>query len=103
LQSEVVDVAYPPLFQSGGKYDLKLSTTSDDSTLHYGVIVVAAGARYASYCANIGRTYFVDPSKQQEEEYAALLAAQNAAIAALIPGAPMSAAYKAAVKALEVR
>lgn len=42
----MVDVAYPPLFQSGGDYDLKLSASSNDKTMHYGVIVCAAGARW---------------------------------------------------------
>jgi nucleosome binding factor SPN SPT16 subunit len=58
--------------------------------------------RYSSYCANIARTLFVDPSKQQEQEYSAVLAAQTAAIGALVEGAPMSAAYTAAVAALQV-
>jgi len=40
-----VDVAYPPLFQSGGDYDLKLSAGSNDKPMHYGVIVCQAGAR----------------------------------------------------------
>jgi nucleosome binding factor SPN SPT16 subunit len=101
LKAEVVDVAYPPLFQSGGEYDLRLSAASSDRALHPGVIVVAAGARYASYCANVGRTLFVDPSERQVAEYAALHAAQAAAIAALVEGAPMSAAHAAAVAALE--
>ena len=43
----------------------------------------------------------MDPSKQQEAEYAALLAAQAAAIASLVEGAPMSAAYDAVVKTLQ--
>ena len=58
--------------------------------------------RYASYCANIARTLFVDPNKQQEVEYAAVHAAHTAAIAALVEGAPMSAAYAAAVSTLKV-
>lgn len=45
LQADVVDVAYPPIFQSGGNYDLKLSATSDDKPMHYGVVVCASGAR----------------------------------------------------------
>lgn len=40
-----------------------------------------AGTRYSSYCANICRTFLVDPTKRQEEEYAALLAAQVGAAA----------------------
>lgn len=58
--------------------------------------------RYSSYCANVARTYFVDPNARQEAEYAALFAAQQAAIAALVEGAPMSAAYEAVVKTLQV-
>ena len=54
------------------------------------------------YCANIARTFLVDPVKQQEEEYKALLQAQDKAINALVEGAPMSAAMEAVVKALQV-
>jgi Xaa-Pro aminopeptidase len=50
----------------------------------------------------VARTYFVDPSKQQEAEYAALQEAQAAAVAALVEGAPMSAAYEAVVATLKV-
>jgi nucleosome binding factor SPN SPT16 subunit len=50
----------------------------------------------------VARTYFVDPSKQQEEQYAAIVEAQAAAIAALVEGAPMSAAYEAVVGVLKV-
>lgn len=55
------------------------------------------------YCANIARTYLVDPTEQQEKEYTALLEAQQAAIAALVDGAPMSAPYTAAAQSLQVR
>jgi nucleosome binding factor SPN SPT16 subunit len=61
------------------------------------------GARYSMYCANIARTYLVDPSAEQEAQYKALLAAQEAAIAALVVGAPMGAAHTAALKALQVQ
>lgn len=60
------------------------------------------GARYSMYCANVARTYLVDPSAQQEAQYKALLAAQEAAIVALVVGAPMGAAHTAALKALQV-
>jgi hypothetical protein len=84
----------------GGRYDLKLSASSDDAPLHPGVIVVSLGARYASYCANVGRTYLINPSKVMEAQYGALLAAHDAAVAALVDGAPCSAPYDAAVAAL---
>lgn len=62
-----------------------------------------AGAKYSQYCGIVARTYLIDPNKQQEQEYAALVAATEAAVKALKPGAPCSDAYAAAVKALEVR
>jgi nucleosome binding factor SPN SPT16 subunit len=36
LKPENVDIAYPPLFQSGGKFDLRLNATTDDQPLHGG-------------------------------------------------------------------
>ncbi len=61
-----------------------------------------AGTRYNLFCANLARSYLVDPSKTQQDEYTAVLAAAEAATKALVPGAPCSDAYSAAVKALEV-
>lgn len=56
LRAENCDIAYPPVFQSGGRFDLKLSAASDDGELSQeGVVLVALGTRYASYCANIAR------------------------------------------------
>lgn len=101
LKPELVDVAYPPLFQSGGEYEIKFSKVSNDKNMHYGVIICHVGARYASYCANIGRTYFIDPTEEQKAVYAAVHDAQAAAIAALVEGAKISAAYDAAVKTLQ--
>ena len=102
LNPQNLDIAYAPIVQSGGQYDLKVSAASDERRLEYDVILCSLGARYSLYCANIGRTFLVDPVKQQEEEYKALLQAQDAAINALVEGAPMSAAVTATIKALQV-
>ena len=51
----------------------------------------------------MARTYVIDPSKGQEAQYRALLDAQAAAIAALVDGAPLSAAHAAATAALQAR
>lgn len=72
------------------------------SVTHDQSCALGVGARYNLFCANLARTYLVDPSKTQQEEYAALLAAAEAATKALVPGAPCSDAFAAAVKALEV-
>lgn len=44
----------------------------------------------------------MNPNKEMEEQYAAVSAAHAAAIAALVEGAPMSAAYAAATQVLKV-
>lgn len=44
-QADFVDVAYRPIIQSGGEYDYKLSGTSNDKAMHYGVILCQVGAR----------------------------------------------------------
>ena len=48
-----------------------MSVASDDSNLHDGVIVVSIGTRYSSYCANISRTYVINPTKKQVSSSAA--------------------------------
>jgi nucleosome binding factor SPN SPT16 subunit len=102
LKPEAVDLAYSPLFQSGGDYDIKYWVNiSNDDRIHYDVIMCCLGTRYSSYCANVGRTLLVNPNKKQEEEYAAIFAAQAAAINALTEGAKMSAAFEGAVAALK--
>jgi len=58
-----VDICYSPILQSGGKYALKFSTVSNDDRLHFGTIICAVGVRYRSYCANVSRTMFVEPSQ----------------------------------------
>lgn len=38
---------------------------SDDAPLHDGVIVVSVGTRYSFYCANLSRTFLINPTKKQ--------------------------------------
>jgi nucleosome binding factor SPN SPT16 subunit len=45
VQADFVDVAYRPIIQSGGEYDYKLSGSSNDKPMHYGVILCQSGAR----------------------------------------------------------
>ncbi|KAE8385154.1 FACT complex subunit spt16 [Aspergillus alliaceus] len=68
-----IDWAYGPVIQSGGKYDLRLTATSDNSNLQAGIIIAGFGIRYKTYSSIIARTYLVDPSKSQETNYAFLL------------------------------
>lgn len=79
----------------------RLNAQSTEEELQYDAVLISLGARYQMYCSNISRTFLVDPNKQQEAQYKAILEAQDAAIAALKPGRPMSDAYEAAVKTLQ--
>lgn len=106
LKAEFCDPCYPPIIQSADaktsrKFDLKPSAESTDETLKFGCIVFSVGARYNFYCSNASRTLLVQPSKQQEKVYGVVLKAQEKAIAALVPGAPLKSAYLAAKSVLE--
>lgn len=42
------------------------SVLSDEKPLHFGAIVCLLGARYKSYCSNIGRTLLVNPTDKMQ-------------------------------------
>ncbi|GLT60139.1 hypothetical protein SLA2020_329200 [Shorea laevis] len=104
LKAENVDICYPPIFQSGGQFDLKPSAQSNDDLLYYdsaSVIICAVGARYNSYCSNIARTLMINANSLQSEAYKVLHKAHEAALGALKPGDKISAAYQAALSVVE--
>lgn len=104
LKAENVDICYPPIFQSGGEFDLRPSAASNDELLYYdsaSVIICAVGSRYKSYCCNIARTFLIDANPLQSKAYEVLLRAHDAAISALKPGNKVSAAYQAALSVVE--
>ncbi len=61
------EFCYSPIIQSRsstGGYDLKpTAESSPDDMFHKGVFLVSLGMRYKGYCANLGRTFIVDPDK----------------------------------------
>ncbi|KAL5580412.1 hypothetical protein UlMin_012854 [Ulmus minor] len=104
LKAENVDICYPPIFQSGGEFDLRPSAASNDELLYYdsaSVIICAVGSRYKSYCSNVARTYLIDANPLQSKAYEVLLRAHDAAISELKPGNKVSAAYQAAFSIVE--
>ena len=42
---------------------MRFSTVSNDEKLHFGTIICCLGVRYKSYCSNIVRTMFVEPTQ----------------------------------------
>lgn len=104
LKAENVDICYPPILQSGGKFDLRPSASCNDDNLYYeseSVILCALGARYGSYCSNIARTFLIDANVKQSKAYEVLLKAHNSVINTLKSGNMLSSAYRAAVKVVE--
>ncbi|CAL9087719.1 unnamed protein product [Musa textilis] len=104
LKAENVDICYPPIFQSGGQFDLRPSASSNDEDLYYdstSVIICAIGSRYNSYCSNVARTFLIDAAAIQSKAYEVLLKAHDAAIGALKPGNTVGAAYQAALAVLQ--
>uniref|UniRef100_A0ACD5VI28 Uncharacterized protein n=1 Tax=Avena sativa TaxID=4498 RepID=A0ACD5VI28_AVESA len=100
LKAENVDICYPPIFQSGGKYDLRPAAFNNDDELYYdsgSVIICALGAKYSGYCSNVARTFLVDCTAEKCNAYKVLRQAHDAAIAALTPGSKVSSSYQAAV------
>ena len=45
MNANKVDIAYPPILQSGGVYDLRISAQSDERVLQYDVVLASLGAR----------------------------------------------------------
>lgn len=84
---------YTPIIQSGGKYDVRPSALSDDSRLTPGVILCSLGLRYKSYCSNIARTYLIDPSKEQEQNYSFLLSLQKKVLESIKEGVKCKDVY----------
>ncbi|KAH7919903.1 FACT complex subunit SPT16 [Leucogyrophana mollusca] len=74
------ELCYPPIIQSrstSSGYDLRSTAeSSSDPIAHKGVFLIAVGMRYKGYCANLGRSIIVDPSKEQEAIYNLLLSLQ---------------------------
>eukprot|EP00892_Ulva_mutabilis_P009240 jgi/Ulvmu1/6689/UM030_0020.1 len=101
LKKDLCEYAYLPVVASGGSFELRVGANTDDARLHDGVVMLHIGGKYTNECANICRTLFFHPTPQMEKIYNAVVAAQKAAIAALSPAQPLSAAHAAAVAALE--
>ncbi|CAG5122579.1 unnamed protein product, partial [Candidula unifasciata] len=95
VDSSQLDVCYPAIIQSGGKYSLKFSTTSDENNLQFDTIVCAMGVRYKSYCSNIVRTLMVNPAESVQKLYEFLVQVEEEVIAKLQHGVKLSEVFDA--------
>lgn len=103
FSSDQLDWAYGPTIQSGGKYDLKLTATSDSSNLRAGTIVAGFGLRYKSYCSIVARSYLVDPNSSQESTYKLLLSIHETIIREAQEGAVAKDLYNKALGIIKTK
>ena len=94
--------SYPPIVASGANACI-LHYTEHDRRLAAGeLVLVDAGAEVQGYAADVTRCFPVDGrfASAQRAAYEVVLAAQKAALAAVLPGAPFRAVHHAALAAL---
>ena len=94
--------SFPPIV-AGGASACVLHYVNNDKILAEGTLVlVDAGCEFAGYAADITRTYPVSGhfSAAQRDVYEVVLAAQQAAVAAIAPGVPFIAYHEAALRVL---
>lgn len=97
VDTSQLDMCYPAIIQSGGKYSLKFSTVSDDENIKFDTIICALGARYKSYCSNIVRTLLVDPPESLQKDYEFLLTLEDEILNKLKHGTKVNSVYDAVV------
>ncbi|KAF7322686.1 FACT complex subunit SPT16 [Mycena chlorophos] len=101
----LVEFCYPPIIisrSSSSGYDLRFTAEStEDSISHKGVFLIAFGLRYKSYCTNVGRTFMVDPTPEQEAQYTLLLSVQEELLRKIKDGISASAAYEVALSVVK--
>lgn len=94
--------AFPPLVQSGGKYDLNLAGAAQEAgRLSYDVVLLSVGGSYSSYGAGIARTFMFDATDSQIKLYNAVQDASFKLIDSLKPGVKVSDAVKATAERLK--
>ncbi|CAH0004873.1 unnamed protein product [Clonostachys byssicola] len=103
LDPTQLDWILGPAVQSGGKFDLRFATDSNNDNLHPGIIIAAMGLRYKSYCSNIARTYLVDPNKSQESNYKLLCMIHNSIIKDIRDGMTAKEVYNKAIGIIKAK
>ncbi len=98
-----VDIAFPPIVQSGGKYNLSPGAQSTNDKMKYDVMIVAVGLRFRKYCANVARTMFIEPTPEHTKAYNILLEVINAAVATMKPGNKVKAVHESVENLLRTK
>ena len=94
------DLAYAPIVQSGGTYNLKPNAESDDEILKYDTVMLSVGAKYMEYNTNVVRTLLIDASEEEKAAYQHVYEAEKFLIKALRPTASLKEAFESTYKFL---
>jgi Xaa-Pro aminopeptidase len=94
--------AFPSIVASGPNATTLHYVRNDRRTRDGDLVLIDAGAELGMYCSDISRTFPVSGrfSAEQRAIYDVVLAAEEAAIAAVRPGAAVSAPHDAALRVL---
>ena len=93
VNKDSVESCYTPIIQSGGKYDIKVSAQSNNDNMSFDIIICSLGARYKSYCANISRTYMIDPLPKIEDTYTLLISLYDKCLESMVLGNELKDVY----------
>uniref|UniRef100_A0A6B2KX31 FACT complex subunit n=1 Tax=Arcella intermedia TaxID=1963864 RepID=A0A6B2KX31_9EUKA len=103
LNPMVVDSCYTPIVQSGN-FDLAYFAKNSDANLDFtSTFMCSLGARYKAYCSDVARTFFIEPSEDQKEMYAVLVAVQESVIKDLKPNAKLKDVWRRALDVLDAK
>ncbi|MGX4643735.1 Xaa-Pro aminopeptidase [Massilia sp. SYSU DXS3249] len=94
--------AYTPIVASGSHACVLHYSANDAQTRDGDLVLIDAGCEFDSYAADITRTFPVNGrfTEPQKCLYELVLAAQAAALAAIVPGRPYSDVHEAALRVL---
>ncbi|QNA97902.1 Xaa-Pro aminopeptidase [Massilia sp. Se16.2.3] len=94
--------AYTPIVASGANACILHYSANNTQTRDGDLVLIDAGCEFDSYAADITRTFPVNGrfSEPQKRLYELVLRAQEAALAAIVPGRPYSDVHDAAVNVL---
>jgi len=101
--TRLVESCYFPIVTSGGACTTDAGAASDADAINDDVVVVEFGARFANYCTNVARTFFVEPLPSLEKCYAALRGIHTACVDVMRDGHSLSAVAAAAYAYLEAK
>eukprot|EP00050_Salpingoeca_kvevrii_P010632 m.9559 g.9559 ORF g.9559 m.9559 type:complete len:1001 (-) comp2986_c0_seq1:1075-4077(-) len=97
-----LDSCYEPIIQSQAPYSLKPGAQSDDKNLaQEGIFLCSLGCSYKNYCSNVGRSFIIQPTSQQQKDYEFLLELQTFVLEAIRPGKEFAQVYKDAAAFIE--